>query len=170
MLSEARMDELGLDKTDTRYKEYIYNSTKYYILEPGHDYKIEEIIPEEEESWVTYEFDFISPDYHPMLVDGKLKNVIFTKDADHQIISIKEISKDDWLASLKIENTLRGYICLDKVVVDKDGETPLPTDETKFEYRIELHNSTDPGPFTEEGSHVQGTTPSTSDKYLIIFG
>ncbi|MBQ6635771.1 MAG: Cna B-type domain-containing protein [Lachnospiraceae bacterium] len=154
MLSEARMDELGLDKTDTRYKEYIYNSTKYYILEPGHDYKIEEIIPEDEESWVTYEFDFISPDYHPMLVDGKLKNVIFTKDEDHQIISIKEISKDDWLASLKIENTLRGYICLDKVVVDKDGETPLPTDETKFEYRIELHNSTDPGPFTEEGSNV----------------
>lgn len=155
MLSEAQMDEQGLDKTDhERYPEYIYGTNeKYYILEPGHDYRIEEIVPEGEQSWVTYEFDFISPAYHPMLVDGKLKNVIFNKDGNI-ITGIKEISKDEWLASLKIENTLRGYICLDKVVVEQDGETPIPDDTTKFEYRIELHNSTDPGPFTVLGSHV----------------
>ena len=101
MLSEAQMDEQGLDKTDhERYPEYIYGTNeKYYILEPGHDYRIEEIVPEGEQSWVTDEFDFISPAYHPMLVDGKLKNVIFNKDGNI-ITGIKEISKDEWLASL----------------------------------------------------------------------
>jgi len=151
MLSEERMDALGMDKTI--YPSYTYGSTVYYILETGHDYTIEEIIPEDD-ARAAYEFDFIAPVYHPMLVDGKLKSVTFNRDGENAIVSIKEISKDDWLLSLKIENTLRGYIKLEKDIVDKDGRTPLQDDETEFEYTIELRNSTDPGPFTIEGSHV----------------
>ncbi|MBQ6635594.1 MAG: Cna B-type domain-containing protein [Lachnospiraceae bacterium] len=151
MLSEERMDALGMDKTI--YPSYSYGSTVYYILETGHDYTIEEIIPEDD-ARAAYEFDFIAPVYHPMLVDGKLKSVTFNRDGENAIVSIKEISKDDWLLSLKIENTLRGYIKLEKDIVDKDGRTPLPEDETEFEYTIELRNSTDPGPFTIAGSHV----------------
>ena len=89
-----------------------------------------------------------------MLVDGKLKSVTFNRNSDDEIVSIKDISKDDWLLYLKIDNTLRGYIRLEKDTVDQDGSTPMPEDEKEFEYTIELRNSTDPGPFTVEGSHV----------------
>ena len=158
MLSEARMDELGLDKS--AYSSYLYGSTRYYVLEPGYDYTIEEIVPENEETWVTFEFDFISPTYHPMLVNGELKNVEFT-ETNNEITGISSISNDEWLNSLMIENTLRGYINLEKRVVDKDGKTPLPEDDQKFEYNAVLENyslrseeNPNAGPFTEDGSHV----------------
>ena len=90
MLSEARMDALGMDKV--KYgPPYRYGSTNYYILETGHDYTIEEIIPEDAPR-NAYEFDFDAPVYHPMLVDGKLKSVTFNRDEENNaIISIKEI-------------------------------------------------------------------------------
>ena len=151
MLSDARMDALGLDK-DKYGPPYRYGSTDYYILETGHDYTIEEIIPEDAPR-DAYEFDFDAPTYHPMLVDGKLKSVTFNRDEQNNaIISIKEISKEDWLVSLKIENNLRGYIRLEKDIVDKDGRTPLPTDNTEFEYEIDIKDPLHPGRFT--GTHI----------------
>ena len=151
MLSEARMDALGLDKV--KYgPPYRYGSMNYFILETGHDYTIEEIIPEDAPR-DAYEFDFDAPTYHPMLVDGKLKSVTFNRDEENnEIISIKEISKEDWLLSLKIENTLRGYIRLEKNIVDKDGRTPLPEDDTEFEYKIDIEDPLNPGRFT--GTHI----------------
>ena len=151
MLSETRMDALGIDKTP--YTPYVYGSKNYYILETGNDYTIEEVIPEDAPR-AAYEFDIEAPVYHPMLVDGRLKSVTFDRNEINQIISIKEISKEDWLLSLKIENTLRGYIRLEKRVVEKDGKTPRPDDISEFKYKIELENQMNPGPFTVEGSHI----------------
>ena len=151
MLSEERMDALHMDKN--AYDCYSYGSTKYYILETGNDYTIEERIPEDA-SRTAYEFDIEAPVYHPMLVDGRLKSVTFNRNDSNEIISIKEISKEDWMLSLKIENVLRGYIRLEKRVVDKDGKTPLDDYESEFKYRIELENTANPGPFTVEGSHI----------------
>ena len=163
MLSEENMEERGLDTSGVTYPYFDYEAdngttTRYYILEPGHDYTIHEIVPEDEESWVTYEFDFVAPVYHPMIVDGKLKSVEFTYKEESVvdeetgeptqvkvISSIKDISRDDWLVSLKMENVLRGYINLEKKVVDVDGTTALPDDNTKFEYRIDLHSDLHPG-------------------------
>ena len=151
MLSKERMDALGIDKA--KYQPaYVYGRTEYYLLEKGHDYTIEEII-DPDAPHETYEFDFDAPTYHPMLVDGKLKSVTFNRDEnDNSIISIKEISQEDWLVSLKVENNLRGYIKLEKDIVDKDGRTPLPDDPTEFEYRIDLYDPVHPGRF--EGTHI----------------
>ena len=146
MLSEERMDAIGLDKT--AYPSGEYDGVTYYVLEEGHDYTIKE-------PGLTYEFDFNGPTYHPMLVDGVLRSVNLTIDEDAGTVDISNMtSAEVRLSSLKIENTLRGYINLDKVVVGSDGVTPEQEDDTKFEYTVVLENDTDPGPFTVEGSHV----------------
>ena len=151
MLSEEHMDARGLDKS--AYPSGTWEGTRYYILETGHDYTITEKIDEESASKVGYEFDFVSPVYHPMLVDGVLRSVNYTASENSiTITGMTDASAD--LQSLQVQNTLRGYINLEKLVVDKDGVTALPEDETKFEYSIELRNSTDPGPFTVAGDHV----------------
>ena len=147
MLSEARMNALGMDKS--LYPSGTFNGIKYYILETGHDYMIKE-------PGLTFEFDFESPVYHPMLVDGVLQSVNYIIDKNNdKLAEITGMTGEELgLPSLKIQNTLRGYINLDKVVVDADGTTPVPGDNTEFTYTVELHNDTNPGPFTEEGSHV----------------
>lgn len=150
MLSTERMDELGLNKS--LYPSADYDGTTYYILEEGHDYTIEE----KQTGTIGYEFDFISPKYHPMLVDGVLQSVdmSLTKDGEGNIqaVSITGMTDNETgLSSLLIENTLRGYIHLSKVVVDQNNHQ-IPTDNTKFEYTIRLENSTDPGPF--KGDHI----------------
>ena len=144
MLSEGRMDELGLDKS--AYASGDYNGSAYYLLEDGHDYTIKE-------PGLTYEFDFSAPTYHPMLVDGVLQSVNYTR-TEGGITITKMTSEDEGLSSLKIENTLRGYINLNKVVLDSNGETVIPNDDTKFTYTVVLENTTDPGPFIEDGSHI----------------
>ena len=154
MLSGARMDELGMDRN--AYPSGTWKGTTYYILEPGHDYTIVEHVD------LGYEFDCISPVYHPMLVDGDIQSVNFTGYTEG--MTVTEPGDDieitamtnavGGLDSLKVENTLRGYINLEKLVMDKDGKTPLPEDDdrasTRFTYTISLHNSTDPGPFVGE--------------------
>ncbi|MBQ1303062.1 MAG: Cna B-type domain-containing protein, partial [Firmicutes bacterium] len=165
MLTEGEMDELGLNKS--LYVSCTYpaeNGTAYYILEPGHDYTIKE----HQAGTIGYEFDFSSPVYHPMLVDGVLKNVEIeytyktdehgdpiTDEDGNKIIDTASISSitgsETGLSGLKIENTLRGYINLDKVVVDEDNES-VESDDTKFEYTITLNSPITPGPFT--GDHI----------------
>ena len=152
MLSGDRMDAIRLDRS--AYPSGIYNGKRYYLLEEGHDYTISE-------PGLAFEFDFSAPTYHPMLVDGVLKNVNFTVDETQELnenkVSFEKMSAldlDEGIPSLKIENTLRGYINLDKVVVGTDGTTLVSDDHSKFEYTVILQNSTDPGPFTAEGSHI----------------
>ena len=142
MLSEARMDALGLDKTaytSTAYPEE--GGTKYYLLEEGHDYTISE--PD-----VGYEFDFEAPVYHPMLVDGDLKNVDLeniVKDGNGKITSYNITGMStidvasDGRSALTINNTLRGYLHLEKRVLGNDGNVN-PSDDTEFEFTITVSN------------------------------
>ena len=144
MLSTERMNALGLDTT--AYPSGTYEGTTYYILETGHDYTIKE-------PTLTYQFDFDAPVYHPMLVDGKLRSVnLSVKGMNASITDMTDAQVE--LSALKVENTLRGYINLDKVVLDEDEHNVVSEDSTKFTYTIELNNTTNPGPFTVEGSHV----------------
>ena len=140
MLSDARMTELKLDKTG--YPSAQFGNTTYYILEPGHDYTIKE-----DGENIGYEFDFVSPVYHPMLVDGVMKNVEITKTGSSYIINSIASTPLDSLG-LKIENNLRAYLHLNKVVVDKDNN-PLPNDKTRFEYTVDIHS-----PIKLEGTHI----------------
>ena len=153
MLSGERMDAIGLDRSAYPSGEYTDeegHTTTYYLLEDGHDYTIRE-------DNVSYEFDFKAPVYHPMLVDGTLRNVNFTKTGNGNTISFTEISAlninpETDTSSLEIVNTLRGYIHLNKKVVGSDGVTEITDDTTEFEYTIELNNPA--APFTIEGSHI----------------
>ena len=134
MLNSDRMDEVGLDVNEYAHVTYEENGVTYdyYILEKGHDYTIKE--PD-----LTYNFDYSAPVYHPMLVDGVLKSVVFSSEGGETIISEMTTLETSLLSRLVIENTLRGYINLKKVVVGKNGES-LPSDLTKFQYSIELRN------------------------------
>ena len=141
MLSEERMDELHMDKT--AYPSGTFTDGKtYYLLEEGHDFTIKE-------RNLGYEFDFNSDVFHPMLVDGKMQNVIFTKTGDKTIAISKMTTEKNGLPSLKVENTLRGYIHLEKIVTDSKGQT-VETDKNKFEYTITLENEKD----LFEGTHI----------------
>ena len=139
MLSETRMTALGLDKT--AYTSTTYNGTKYYLLEEGHDYTIDE--PD-----VGFEFDFDAPVYHPMLVDGVLRDVDLkdiVKDENGKVTSFSMTGMSpiavaqDGRSALEIANTLRGYIHLNKVVVGRNNE-PLASDHTAFAYDVVMNN------------------------------
>ena len=152
-LEQLTADQLNPDDYATAVLEVDGVETTYYILEPGHDYYIEE----KEE--LGYEFDFISPVFHPMLVDGDLMNIVFEEEFENEeldpedVYHIAEITPaPGGIGTLIVENKLRAYINLKKVVVDKDGRTALPDDDTKFTYRIDLNNDMDPGPFV--GEHI----------------
>ena len=155
MLTTGEMERLGLNKS--LYTSAELEGVTYYILEPGHDYTIKE-----KGENIGYEFDFKAPVYHPMLVDGVLKNVEITytykpdsDDPDKQVIDTATISSitgsSEGLSGLEVENTLRGYINLNKVVVDENNQK-VESDNTKFEYTIKLDAPTSPGPFV--GTHI----------------
>ncbi len=141
MLSYEQMLAYNMDPQYYDYDYVEYEGTTYYILEPGHDYTIKE-----QGENVGYEFDFDAPVYHPMLVDGVLRNVEFKSDG-----TVKMSPAGTNLSALQIDNSLRGYIKLDKKVVDKNNNE-IPYDDTRFEYEIKLQSPTDPGPFV--GTHI----------------
>ena len=146
MLSEAQMDARSLDKSLYNDKKYYFNNTWYYVLEPGHDFKISEPA-------VGYEFDFEEPTYHPMLVDGVLTDVKFTTEGTTKSISSMEsleIDTPTGKSALTVFNTLRGYINVRKKVVDYDGTTELTTDNTEFTFEVELTNAMP----VFEGDHI----------------
>lgn len=153
MLTIDRMEALGLN--ENLYPSTVFEGVTYYILEPGHDYTIKE-----KGEKIGYEFDFHAPVYHPMLVNNVLKNVEIaytyeTDDHGNQVIKTATISSmsnnEVGLSGLEIQNTLRGYINLNKIVVDEDGQR-VNSDNTKFEYTIRLESPTSPGPF--KGTHI----------------
>ena len=138
MLSEERMDALDMDKSAYPSGTYPVDPddpdsemVTYYILEDGHDYTIKE-------HNLSYEFDFNADVFHPMLVDGKMQNVNFTKSGMKVNIS-NMTNTAGGLSSLKVENTLRGYVHLEKHVVDGSGKQ-IDSDRTKFEYNLVLTN------------------------------
>ena len=147
MLSREEMLAIGLDPdlyTDNLVSDK--NGSDYYLLEDGHDYTIKE----KENYELGYEFDFSEPSYHPVLVDGVLMDVSFeVVDGETTITKMEAIPVDgNGVSSLTAENTMRGYIHLNKVVVDKDGNQI--DDDTEFEYSITLNNQN--GLFT--GTHI----------------
>ena len=143
MLSEAQMEAKGLDKD--LYPSYFYGGKTYYVLEEGHDFTIAE-------PSVGYEFDFEAPTYHPMLVDGVLTDVKFSTEGETKRISGMEeldINAGTGKSALSVFNTLRGYINLDKIVVDHNGD-PLESDNTEFTFKVELTNDFP----VFEGNHI----------------
>jgi len=113
---------------------FVFNGKTYYILENGHDYELRE------NDFKDYHFDLVTEIYHPMIVDGKVKNVKFTYSGTtiKGIESITPEGDNEELTSLDATNTLRGGINLNKIVLDPEGEE-YPT-EDEFEFTITLNN------------------------------
>ena len=150
MLTRERLLALNMNPDDYPHGRYPDDETgtTYYLLEDGHDYMLSE--PE-----LGYEFDFDAPTYHPMLVNGAMKSVRFTKDPVTNTISISKIEdlkiSSDGASLLEIINTLRGYIHVKKTVTADPG-IDTSEDETKFTYDVNLYNND--GAFTTEGAHI----------------
>lgn len=82
----------------------------WLILESGHDYWFEEVKDSSSDyaEYLEY-FDLTKYQYHPMMVDGVLRNVIFA--ADGSIESIEDFDADKGLYA---ENTIKGGINIEK--------------------------------------------------------
>ena len=82
----------------------------WLILESGHDYWFEEV-KDSSSDYAEYleHFDLTKYQYHPMMVNGVLQNVIFA--ADGSIESIEDFDADKGLYA---ENTIKGGINITK--------------------------------------------------------
>jgi LPXTG-motif cell wall-anchored protein len=145
ILSENHADARGIYLDDPRYIR-VYRSeadraadnVAYYVLERGHDYKIEE--PD-----LDFRFEFQTEVYHPMLVDGVPQSVkIQYKNDDGVEYGILE--ETDNMSWLQGRNILRGQLEMSKTVLDPAGNVDQNNDEV-FEFVVTLENDSDPGPF-----------------------
>lgn len=94
-----------------------YKGVSYTILTAGHDYYFEE-------PGINKHFTLVDYEYHPMLVDGTLKNVFF--NADGTIAKIKSLGNN---AELTATNRLKGGLEIRKEVYKNDVLDATSTDE-----------------------------------------
>ena len=110
MISVDRAEEYGL--ADANYRQVTYNGEIYYVLSEGHKYTLQE-------DFSDYRFKTTVSSYCPMLVNGKMKNVVWGNDSN--TVSKMYPSGDDELTAFKITNTLKGRIQVTKRLEDPDG-------------------------------------------------
>ncbi|BAK47270.1 hypothetical protein CXIVA_13040 [Clostridium sp. SY8519] len=155
MVDKDSIDSYGLDTS--KYTTVTYQGTVYYILEKGADYDI----TEQKED---YHFELDTETYHPMLVNGTLRNVVFTYGSSGSITGIKEI-KDNPLTSLKASNRLKGSIALTKVVKDAAGNTIYPE---KAEFTVHCVMEDKDGKAYTRDSQTVGSSESDGIVYRIV--
>lgn len=141
-LEEAK--KLGFDTTDqSKLKEFVNDegvTLTYYVIEKGHYYYVTE-------AGKDLHFELDTDLYHPMIVDGTLKNVFFGDG--------KEVKEMVSMTNVVATNTLKGGLNIDKVVsttkvIVKDGELDGVTEpeeecEDEFAYIIKLWKEDDTG-------------------------
>ena len=126
----------------------------YVILEEGHDYELQEYD-------ITDHYYLTHYQYHPMLVDGVVKNVIF-EYSGNKIVSIIEMNE---LSQISATNTLKGGFEVTKTVSGKadtkDQKFTIKTlfgDNIAHTYRIyygennPCYESTEAGCVHEKGN------------------
>ena len=139
-----------------RYQRFTYQGDTYAMLETGHNY----IITEDD---TDLHFELNTDVYHPMVVDGTLRNVKFGSDGS----TITEISTGDTgLSTLTAANDLKGGLDIQKFVTSKDDMSDnVASDTTYFTYKIKLQKSEDdptpvyttPDQFNPDGSTISGS-------------
>lgn len=100
---------------------------KYGILEPGHDYIFTE-------PGIDYHYELTAYTYHPMLIDGELKNVTFIRNDEGEITGVKEIADMTYIGAT---NTLRGGINVSKVVKDP-ADTDISSERTDDVFDMDM--------------------------------
>ena len=120
------------------YPTTTLNGKTYYILETGHDYKIEE------DDFGSYNFEFQATPYHPMLVDGEMKNISLTETpagsgstydyVAEEIVDANTSSSGQSMSTTFAfvgSNNLRSGLNVLKKVLDKDG-VEMNSDDTFY--------------------------------------
>ena len=115
---------------DTKYPIVTIDGTKYAILETGHEYEFSE-------QNINSHFELTNYKYHPMLKDGKLRNIRFTKDTAGNITGVE--SDDPIMSSISATNTIKGGINIEKKVVDENGNAITESTDT-FKVKVDLKN------------------------------
>ena len=84
---------------------------RYAILNPGHDYKFGE-------ADINSHFELTNYIYHPMLVDGTLMNVTFTKSGN----TFTGVESAKPMSTVSATNTIKGGINVQKKVFDENNQ------------------------------------------------
>ena len=163
MLSPDYAEDHNIYIDDPRYIP-VYDSeedasangeVKYYVLETGHDYLIDE--PN-----LDYRFDFETEVYHPMLVNGQPQNV----KVKYQNIGGKTVGimtgTEEALSKMQGRNILRGELDMKKIVLNPVGEEE-PNNTELFDFIVTLENNSEPGPF------YNGTRQKVDDQGQPIY-
>lgn len=145
------------DQLKQNYTEYSFGGKSYIILENGHDYYFEE-------EDINNHFDLTNYIYHPMLVDGQMKNVFFTRDGSGNITGIEEFKDMD---SLSATNTLKGGILVGKKVINNGKEDTTIDDE--YEITITLDGA-DEGQYRIYTYNEDGSVAGRSEKISYTDG
>ncbi len=113
---------------NTPYGVVTMNGKKYAVLNPGHEYKFGE-------KDINNHFELTNYIYHPMLVDGALMNVTFTKSGD----TFTGVESAKPMSTISATNTIKGGINIEKKVVDKNGNE-ITDVQDKFNVKAHLQN------------------------------
>ena len=106
-----------------------YDGAQYYIIEHGHYYYVTE-------DNVDWHFELETVVYHPMMVNGRLKNVTFTYDADGNVTGVEDIED---MTQVTATNSKTAELDITKKIVDNTGNmTQAQKDAETFTYKVTL--------------------------------
>ena len=131
MVSLQTAVDMGVDTTSENNKKNIvsFDGQQYYIIEKGHYYTVTE-------DNIDWHYELETEIYHPMLVNGYLKNVTFITDDEGSITGVKEI-KD--MTQVAAANSKTAELDITKVINDKTGKmTEAQKGDETFTYKITL--------------------------------
>ena len=155
MVSKDKAEAAGIDVS--KYDKVTMDGVEYYILGAGHDYTVEEI------GGSDLHFEFSTETYHPMLVDGVLKNILFSDDGAEVV--------DANLTELKATNKLKGGISIYKEVYKENMTTRIEDNTDVFAFKVTLwaegENGTKTPVYTTDDQFENGKPISGSFGYRV---
>ena len=127
MVSLSTAEGMGIPLSDSN--KVTYNGQQYYIIEKGHYYTITE-------DNIDWHFELETETYHPMLVNGRLKNVTFITDSAGNITGVRNIED---MTQVAAANSKTAELDITKKVIDNTGKmTQAQKDSETFTYKISL--------------------------------
>ncbi len=131
LLSKTKAEAAGIDTSD--YKSVTVDGTVYYVLDEGHEYTVTE------EGDTDLHFEFDTQIYHPMLVDGIMKDLSFEVDSNGKIVDGSTAKVDDAnLTEIKGTNKLKGGVDIRKEVYQPDMTTKIADCTDEFAFKVTL--------------------------------
>jgi LPXTG-motif cell wall-anchored protein len=164
MVSLQTAIDMGIDTTSAEHQKNIvsYDGAQYYIIETGHYYYVTE-------DNIDWHFELETVLYHPMMVNGRLKNVTFITDDEGNITGVEDIVD---MTEVSAANSKTAELDITKKIVDNTGNmTQSQMDAETFTYKISLTV-----PIDADMSHTNALEwvarydddPSASNRYYVF--